>query len=72
MNPDETHGAARGVKIRVRKSGCYWFVFIPGAKPDDIPEFLMYRHYTDAFARVQVEIDPRMAAECNRKAKGRT
>lgn len=48
--------AKKQVKIRVRKIGCCWFVLIPGPTPDDIPEFVMFQHYTDAFARVQVEL----------------
>jgi len=57
------------VKIRIRKIGLSWWVWLPG----DIPSLLgCYAHFTDALARLQVEIDPRMAAECARKALGRT
>lgn len=56
------------MKIRVRKIGLSWWVCIPGA----MPSFYQCQHFTDALARIQVELDPRMAAECNRKAQGRT
>lgn len=39
-------------KIKIRKLRDAWFVFLPG----DIPEFPSYRHWSDAVARVQLEI----------------
>jgi hypothetical protein len=56
------------MKIRIRKMGMSWWIWLPG----DIPTLLgCYAHFTDALARLQVECNPLMKAECDRKELGR-
>ena len=40
------------MKLRIRKYGQFWVVLIPGA----IPQVPMYENWTDALARVQMEL----------------
>ncbi len=40
------------VKIQIRKSRGAWWVFVPGP----IPDFAKFPHFTDALAKVQVEL----------------
>jgi len=54
---------AHDLKIHIKKVGCSWWVRLPGI----IPVLCGYPYFTDALARVQIELDPRMAAECSRK-----
>ena len=56
----------RKLKIYVRKNGEMWQVSVIGPI---LTEVYQYPHFTDALARVQIELDPRMSAECDRKAK---
>lgn len=52
------------MKLRIRKMGMLWWLWRAG----DIPELLgQFVHFTDLLARGQVECNPLMKEECDRK-----